>query len=317
MNMKGERILVTGGAGFIGSNYIERAINNGNKIYSLDCRNDLQNISMLNKSMKHIQIDVKDKTSLYHFFQKHHFDGVIHLAAISRVIWGEQDPDKCIRTNNNGTKNLIEMMEKTSQRAWLIFGSSREVYGEPSSFPVNEDAPKNPINIYGRTKLDGERMVKDWSNRTGNPSVVLRFSNVYGNEKDILDRVLPRFVLGAIRNHPLEIHGGNQLIDFTHIYDTVEGIFRTIDYLKNGCDLHDDFHLLTGKGTTLQDCVKVLSDHTGTDYEVIIKKGREYDVDRFVGNPSKARKKIKFRAKINPSIGIPLTFDRFKKVFYI
>mgnify|MGYP006284983599 CR=1 FL=1 len=314
--MRGEKILVTGGAGFIGSNFIERAINEGNEIYCLDCREDLQNINMFDGSIKHIHMDVCDKTSLYHLFQKHHFDGVIHLAAVSRVVWGEHDPDNCLRTNTIGTRNLIEMMEKTGLKVWLIFGSSREVYGEPSSFPVNENAPKNPINIYGRTKLDGERMVKDWSNRSGNPSAVLRFSNVYGNEKDILDRVLPRFVLRAIRNQPLEIHGGNQLIDFTHINDTVEGIFRTIDYLNNGCDLHDEFHLLTGKGTTLQESVKVLSDHTGIDHEFIIKKGREYDVDRFVGDPSKAMRKLNFRAEIRPDVGIPLTCDRFQEVFF-
>jgi len=292
--MKEERILVTGGAGFIGSNFIESATNEGYEIYCLDYRKKLQNIRMLDASIKYIRLDVRDKTGLYHLFQRHHFDGVIHLAAISRVIWGEQDPDKCIKTNTNGTKNLIEMMEKTNQKAWLIFGSSREVYGEPSSFPVNEDAPKDPINIYGRTKLDGEQMVRDWSYRTGNPSTVLRFSNVYGNEKDILDRVLPRFILGAINNQPLEIHGGKQLIDFTHINDTVKGIFRAIDYLNNGHDLHDDFHLLTGKGTTLRECVKIISDHTGVDHEVIIKKSRGYDVDRFVGNPSKAMRKLNF-----------------------
>jgi len=314
--MRGEKILVTGGAGFIGSNFIERAINKGIKIYCLDCREDLQNIRMFNRSIIYIPMDVGDKTSLYHFLKKYQFDGVIHLAAVSRVIWGEQDPDNCVLTNTIGTRNLIDMMEKTDQKAWLIFGSSREVYGEPSSFPVNEDAPKDPINIYGRTKLDGERMVRDWSHRTGNPSAVLRFSNVYGNEKDILDRVLPRFVLGAIRNQPLEIHGGNQLIDFTHINDTVEGIFRTIDYLNNWCDLHDDFHLLTGKGTSLQESIKVLSDHTGIDHEVTITKGREYDVDRFIGNPSKAMRKLNFRAEIRLDVGIPMMCDRFKEVFF-
>lgn len=314
--MKEERILVTGGAGFIGSNFIKRTIDEGSQIYYLDWRDDLHNIRMFDGSIKYIHQDVCDKSGLYHLFQKHHFDGVVHLAAVSRVIWGEQDPDRCILTNTIGTSNLLDMMEKTEQKAWLIFGSSREVYGEPSSFPVDENAPKNPINIYGRTKLDGERMVRDWSHRTGNPSAVLRFSNVYGNEKDILDRVLPRFVLGAIRHQPLEIHGGNQLIDFTHINDTVEGIVRTIDFLNNGCDLYDEFHLLTGKGTTLQECVKILSNHTGFENEVILNKGRKYDVDRFVGDPSKARKKLNFRADIKPDVGIPMTCDRFREVFF-
>ncbi len=312
----GEKILVTGGAGFIGSNVIEKAISERYKVHCLDCRNDLQNIKKLTRSMKLIQMDVRDKNGLYHLFQKNRFDGIIHLAAVSRVIWGQKDPEGCIQTNKVGTRNLIETMERTDQKAWMIFGSSREVYGEPINFPVPENAPKKPINIYGKTKLDGEKMVKEWSERSGNPSVVLRFSNVYGNERDILDRVIPRFILGALRNQPLEIHGGRQMIDFTHIIDTVDGIFRTRDYLNNGCGLHDDFHLLTGKGTTLQESVELLSNHTGMKHEVRIKECRDYDVDRFVGDPSKAKKKLNFKAEIKPEVGIPMTMDRFQEVFF-
>ncbi len=314
--MREERILVTGGAGFIGSNIIERAINKGHKIYCLDYRSDLQNIKMFNGSIKFIKMDVRDETGLNHLFQEHQFDGIIHLAAVSRVIWGQNDPKKCVEINTAGTNNLIGSMERTGQKGWFIFGSSREVYGEPSSFPVPEHAPKVPINIYGETKLDGERMVREWSKRTGNPSVVLRFSNVYGNERDILDRVLPRFILRSLRDQPIEIHGGRQMIDFTHISDIVDGIFKTMEYLNNGCDLHDDFHLLTGKGTTLQEAAKAIFDHTGTERELVISRRRDYDVDKFVGDPSKAKRKLNFQAKIKPESGIPMTLDRFQEVFF-
>jgi nucleoside-diphosphate-sugar epimerase len=312
---KEERILVTGGAGFIGSSVIERAIKEGKEVHCLDHRNDLDKLSHLNGSVNTVNIDTTNKNDLRSFLEKYSFSGVIHLAAVSRVVWGEKDPQKCKEVNVDGTQNLLECLEETGQNPWFIFGSSREVYGEPTSTPVKENAPKMPINIYGETKLAGEQAVREWSVRTGNSSVILRFSNVYGNEKDILDRVLPRFILWALKGQPLEIHGGNQLIDFTHIDDTVEGIFRAIDYLGNGCPLHDDFHLLTGKGTTLQEVAGIISDYLGQDVQLVKKDCRNYDVDRFVGEPSKAMSKIKFKARVKPEKGIPMTIDRFREVF--
>ncbi|MDK2947554.1 MAG: UDP-glucose 4-epimerase [Methanolobus sp.] len=312
-----ERILVTGGAGFIGSSVIERAIDEKKEVYCLDYRSDLDKISHLSGSVNTVNLDTRNKDDLKSFLQKHRFSGVIHLAAVSRVIWGEKNPQRCKEVNVDGTQNLLECLEETGQNPWFIFGSSREVYGEPSSTPVKENAPKMPINIYGETKLAGERMVRDWSIRTGNPSVVLRFSNVYGNERDILDRVLPRFILRSLKGQPLEIHGGRQLIDFTHISDTVEGIFRTIDYLGNGCQVHDDFHLLTGKGTTLQEVARIISDQIGQDIQLVEKECRNYDVVRFVGEPSKAESKIKFKARIKPEKGILMTIDRFREVFLL
>lgn len=315
--LKEERILVTGGAGFIGSSVIERAIIEGKEVYCLDHRSDLDNISQLNVPVKTINLDTRNKTDLKALLEKYSFSGVIHLAAVSRVIWGEMNPQKCKEVNVNGTQNLLECLEETKQNPWFIFGSSREVYGEPAFTPVIENAPKLPVNIYGETKLTGETLVRDWSLKTGNPSVILRFSNVYGNEKDILDRVLPRFILRSLQGQHLEIHGGNQLIDFTHVSDTVEGIFKTIDYLENGCPLHDDFHLLTGRGTTLQEASSIIGNHIGQDIQLIETECRNYDVDRFVGEPSKALSSIKFKARIKPEKGIPMTIDRFREVFVL
>lgn len=310
-----ERILVTGGAGFIGSSVIERAIKEGKEVHCLDFREDLDNITHLNNFVNTVNLDVRNEQDLNSFLKKYHFDGVIHLAAVSRVVWGENNPQRCKAINVDGTRNLLKCLEENGQKTWFILGSSREVYGESDLIPVPENAPKMPVNIYGETKLEGERMVRDWSLRTGNPSVILRFSNVYGSERDIMDRVMPRFILRALKNQPLEIHGGKQLIDFTHISDTVEGIFKTMDYLGNECSLHDDFHLLTGNGTTLQKVASIISDHIGHEIQLVEKECRNYDVDRFVGETSKANNKIKFKAKIKPEKGIPMTIDRYKEVF--
>ncbi len=313
--MKRKNLLVTGGAGFIGSNLIRTLVGDGYDIYCLDHRQDVDNVKDVISDIKLIRGDVRDRKLLHDLFSKQRFDGVVHLAAVSRVVWGERDPDRCVDINVDGTRNLLDLLSQTQQKSWLIFGSSREVYGEQANFPVGEDASKVPINIYGETKLEGEDMVRRWAEQTDNQSVVLRFSNVYGNEYDILDRVIPRFVLRGLKGETIEIHGGKQLIDFTHIDDTVEGIVSSMEYLENGAPTFEDFHILPGKGTTLQDAVSYIFDELSDTPQVKITKGREYDVDQFVGEPRKARSKLGFRAKIKPTEGISMTIDRFRGAF--
>lgn len=83
-------------------------------------------------------------------------DGVIHLAAVSRVVWGERDPELCWATNVDGLRNVLDATHRQPRRPWVIFASSREVYGQPSVLPASEETPREPVNIYGRSKVMGE-----------------------------------------------------------------------------------------------------------------------------------------------------------------
>lgn len=103
---------------------------------------------------------MRDSDALNTYFKDKHFDGVVHLAAISRVVDAEKDKTNCIAVNLFGTKYLVDVLER-SKDTWLIFGSSREVYGEQKQFPVKESAPKEPVNIYGECKLQGEQLIKE------------------------------------------------------------------------------------------------------------------------------------------------------------
>ena len=181
------------------------------------------------------------------------------------------------------------------------------------------------MNLYGRTKLEGENMIKEFSEKNRSQSAILRFSNVYGNERDILDRVIPRFVLSGLKDEPMEIHGGNQFIDFTHINDTVEGIIRTMNMLEqkevnpadageNGNTWCNDFHLLPGRPFTLQQVAATIADHLETDVPIHYSEPRNYDVERFHGDPDKAARILGFKARIPPEMGIPMTVDRFRLV---
>ncbi len=316
------QILITGGAGFIGSNLAERLINNRDKVTILDIVSVPDNLSLIKDQCTYICGDVRNTKLLENLFLNNNFDGIIHFAAVSRVIWGEEEPQKCKDINITGTRLLLEKIKLNKKRPWFILGSSREVYGEPNKLPVTEDFPKEPINLYGKTKLTGEELVRKYANEQGLKAAILRFSNVYGNEKDIMDRVIPRFVIAALSGKNIEIHGGEQLFDFTHIEDTLNGIIKTIEYLSNHHEINsgshvEDFHILTGKGTTLQEVVKIISLHLKNKPNVIYTDPRDYDVNKFYGDTSKARKILDFNAEILIQEGIPLTIKQFKEILKV
>ena len=123
------RILITGGAGFIGSNLAKKLIENKDiEIHILDIKENPTNLKNIRGVINYIQGDVKNRKLLYDILTTSEFDGIIHLSAVSRVIWGEQNPKLCVSTNVDGTKILMETISKLDKKPWVIFGSSREVY---------------------------------------------------------------------------------------------------------------------------------------------------------------------------------------------
>ena len=130
-------------------------------------------------------------------------DGVLHLAAVSRVIDAELDKAECTRVNVHGTSRVLEEASVAGCK-WFIFGSSREVYGEPISFPVKEEDGVTPINHYGNAKVEGERMVREHCVKHGMAHSNLRFSNVYGHPGDHPTRLVNAFLRRALESEPLE-----------------------------------------------------------------------------------------------------------------
>jgi len=310
-----ERILITGGAGFIGSNLAEELVKDGYEIHILDILDEPENIYPFEDGVDYVKMDVRDE-ELHKFLKDVNPDGIIHLAAVSRVIWCEENPELCQSVNLGGTKNLLKAISEMRERPWLIFGSSREVYGEPQRIPVSEEFPVNPINTYGIAKVQGEKEVTKSSDEHEFKSVILRFSNVFGNERDILDRVIPRFIIRALKDEPIEIHGGNQLFDFTYIDDTVQGIVKTIKFMEkqeeNG--YIDTFHILTGTPTEITELPKIISKHLEKELEIRYTEPRTYDVERFYGNPEKAGKFLGYSAKVGMDEAIKRAIENLREV---
>ena len=291
-----QHIFITGGAGLIGTASRTHFEEHGWRVSTLDLKP---------RDLDGREVDYVGDIVDFDYLEKAlaDVDGVLHLAAVSRVIDAELDKEECTRVNVGGTERLLEAASNANCR-WFIFGSSREVYGEPISFPVSEEMGVNPINHYGQAKVIGENMVKEHCERNGMVHSNLRFSNVYGHPGDYHTRLVNAFVLRALKAEPLEIHGGGQVFDFTHIDDTTDAIFAAAKLLHEKHDHLPPIHVLPGEAVSIEELAAMVLEITCSDSEIIYTLGRDYDVERFHGDPTRMNKILGHQCSIDIRSGL-------------
>jgi len=305
------RILITGSSGFIGSALKDFLEKQGIEVVSYDLKdtppNDTKDLANLKEKMKGA-------------------DGVVHLAAVSRVILAFNDPLSCINNNVGGTINVLEAARLwrdsppngeaaiSGDRPWVVFGSSREVFGESRPLPVTEETLCHPMNVYGIAKIAGEDLCKIFSKDYGLKTRVLRFSNVYTGRNDQLDRVIPKFIFQAAKNENIVINGtGQEIFDFTYIEDTIQGIWGCIQEIEKSQKFFNDFILATGRPTSLQELAEIIIKTLNSKSEIKYSKGRSYDVNKFYADPAKARQFLGFRPSTDLKEGLRIVIEEFKK----
>jgi len=227
------KILVTGGLGFIGHNVVERLVKQGHEVRIVDnCTdygvipfNELDYIHRERKKkipgVKVHQIDIESKV-LSLIFREFNPEYIIHLASFPRQKIVNQNPQQGSRVMIEGLLNLLELSIQYHVEKF-VYVSSSMVYG--SFEKVNESSECYPMGQYAILKHTGERLVQDYSRRTGMSHVILRPSAVYG-PLDIEDRVVSKFILGAMRGEQLQVRGPWETLDFTHVSDVVDGITK-------------------------------------------------------------------------------------------
>ncbi len=301
-------ILITGGVGFIGSSLSLELIKQTYKVILLDIRDNNKGVKIYNDydNIEFYKGDTNNTSLLINILNSTKIDGIIHLAAVSRVAVAERNKEECVRTNLNGTISLLKAVEIAypENKPWLVFGSSREVYGEPKELPVKECFEKKYVNIYGKTKVEGEVLLKKFAEKYNSSTLILRFANVYGNQYDLLERVVPKFINSIANEKELTIEGGGQLIDFTHISDTVDTIIKAIDYINQPKQVIDDFHILPAVGWTLHQLINYIEEAVGKKSIVKVNKKRNYDVEKFVGDDTKIKTILKSRSFIQLKEGV-------------
>lgn len=209
--------LVTGGAGFIGSHITELFIKNNHDVTIID---NLLNGKRKNISPKAIFIQKDILDNLDKIFKKGKFDVVIHNAALVDANESISKPKAYEKVNVKGTINLLEHCRKFNVKKF-IYASSNAVYGNPEYLPCDEKHPTNPVNTYGKTKLEAENKIVDYSNKYGVKYTILRYGNVYGPRQDpIKGGVIIKFLSRIMNNkNPIIFGDGTQTRDFLFVED--------------------------------------------------------------------------------------------------
>lgn len=294
------RLLITGSYGLVGSVLSGACLRAGHDVTPFD---------VVRSGTSRLE-DICDRAALAERMAG--CDGVIHLAAISRVAWGEDRPDLCLRTNVEGTRTVVEAALEQPQRPWLIFASSREVYGNPPNRCVVESDPIAPVNTYGRSKAEGERIV-DQARTRGLATAILRLSNVYGGRRDHPDRAVPALLTDALAGEDLVITGGDNYFDFVHVDDCVTGLMATAGLLAAGARALPPIHLATGVETSLHDLATLAVAICASGSRIVETPARPFDVSGFCGNPARARDLLGWQAETDLRTGLMQLADDLRR----
>ncbi len=219
--------LITGGAGFIGTNLSERLVRDGHNVVVVDNLSSGVNPERLPKEVIFHKIDVCDTEALTSVMKG--VDIVVHLAALPRVQFSIEHPFETQEANVGGTLSVLEAM-RTAGVKRVVYAASSSAYGDQEVLPLVESLPAQPKSPYGLQKYVGELMMKLWHELHGLETVSLRFFNVYGPHLDpngAYALVIGRFLKQRMDGLPMTITGtGEQTRDFTHVSDIVDGIVR-------------------------------------------------------------------------------------------
>jgi nucleoside-diphosphate-sugar epimerase len=277
------KVLVTGSSGLIGRQLVKLLRGRGDVVMPFDLRpGSGETVS-----------DIRDEDRLRAAIAG--CDGVYHLAAVSRVAWGEIDPDTCLAINVEATSCLVDAAVSVGA-PWIVFASSREVYGDPVTSPVREDDEIAPVNVYGHSKADAEEIIAA-GREAGLATATIRLSNVYGTLNDHPDRAVPALMWRALQGQPITLTGGNNYFDFVHVDDCVEGLRSAADRLVDGERSLPPVHLATGVPTSLIELAETAKEICGSSSPIEIAPARAYDVAGFCGAPDFAEATLDWRAR--------------------
>jgi UDP-glucose 4-epimerase len=303
-------ILVTGGAGYIGSHTVKQLHERGERIVVLDnlCFGHREALPW--PEVELVVGDIGNAALLEELFSAHRFEAVIHFAAFAYVGESVTNPLKYYQNNLAQPLQLLQTMERHQTRR-LIFSSTCATYGLPPVMPIRENTPQAPINPYGASKWMLERVLADCGPAWGLHSVCLRYFNasgcdssrVLGEDHDPETHLLPRVLMAVLGEIPeLTVFGddyptpdGTCIRDYIHVEDLARGHVLALDYLRNGggsfaCNLG------TGRGTSVKEILAAAEVVTGKTVPVVYGPRREGDPPELIADPSLAREKLGWEA---------------------
>ena len=273
------RYIVTGGAGFIGSNIVKKLVARGDDVTVIDNLNTgkeenlksvIDKITFLKDSILNMELLEK---------QSQNIDGIFHQAALASVQDSFSKPDEYHDVNVNGTENILKLAKKNDFR--VVYASSSSVYGNPERIPIKESDKKNPINPYAETKLKQDQLAIKYS-EIGVKVIGLRYFNVFGKGQSKEYAGVLKLFLERIRDKlPPKINGdGTQFRDFVYVEDVADANIMSMDSDIN----HGFYNVGTNTSITILDLAKTIIKSSGLDIQPIFGPALKGDVQRTIAN---------------------------------
>ena len=319
------KILVTGGAGYIGSHTVVELLNAGHEVAVVD---NLSNASVKSldrveeitgKKVHFYEVDIRDDVTLDEVFRNEQPEAVIHFAGLKAVGESVEIPMKYFDNNIGGTLTLLHVMKKAGCKN-MVFSSSATVYGKPETVPIREDFPTSVTNPYGRTKLVIEDMLKDLYRSDPSWNVILlRYFNPIGAHESgrigedpsgIPNNLLPYIAKVAVgKLEKVSVFGndydtpdGTGVRDYIHVVDLAKGHIKAIEKIEKeknvGCKI---YNLGTGTGYSVLDIIEAFGKACGKEIPYVIAGRREGDVDTVYADPSLAKEELGWSAEYDLS----------------
>jgi len=315
-----KNILVTGGAGFIGSHLVERLLAEKNwRVSVVDDFNDFyapalkrKNVAahLTNENYQLFEANISDANSLQKIFAENNFDAIVHLAARAGVRPSLKQPKLYAETNVNGTLNLLDLAREFNVKQF-VFGSSSSVYGNNEKVPFSEDDKIfQPISPYAATKAAGELLCHTYSHLYDIRTVCLRFFTVYGARQrpDLAIRKFSELIIGG---KPIQVFGdGTTRRDYTYVDDIIQGVRAAIDY--NG-SMFEIFNLGESDTVELKYLIELLEKNLGEKAIVDRREMQPGDVAQTFADISKARTLLNYNPQTKIESGIKKFTDWFKQ----
>ncbi len=305
------RILVTGGAGFIGSHVVDAYIAAGHQVAVLD-NLSTGNEDNVNKAAALHRVDVRDQEQVEKAVAAFKPELVNHHAAQSEVPKSVANPGYDAQVNIVGGLNVLKACVDHKVRKVIFSSTGGALYGEPDVVPAAEDHPVRPLSPYGTSKFAFEQYLGTFRRTFGLDYTVLRYANIYGARQDFHaeeGRVIALFASRMLMGKPVTIDGtGEQSRDMLHVGDVAMANLRALERGSGGT-----FHISTGIATTINDLFRKLALVTGYQQEPVFGSAREGDVYRIALDNERARGGLDWEPQVNLEEGLSLTVDYFRE----
>jgi UDP-arabinose 4-epimerase len=302
-------ILVTGGAGYIGSHTAKALHQAGREVVVFD--NLLHGHEWAVRWGRLERGDLADRAVLEKIFDQYQIDAVVHFAALIQVGESMHEPGLYFQNNTAGTLNLLRVMESRHVRR-IVFSSTAAVYGMPEKMPITEQAPARPINAYGETKWMVERLFHWFRVAHGLDWVALRYFNAcgadpegeIGEDHEPESHLIPRVIAAALGKLPqIEVYGtdfptpdGTCIRDYIHVADLASAHLRALEHLEQGGE-SGAFNLGTGQGTSVRQIISGVEQLAGRPVPVRYGPRRDGDPPELVADPARARGELRWEPR--------------------